>query len=529
MKRLKRDLRIFLVTACALLICLGSAQGDVAGQENADKHIRVGIYNNFPVIYEKGGQPTGFHLEILKDVAKKEGWILSYSFYTSLKNVIQSLETGSIDLGLGVEPTKERRQFLDFTSEKNAVQTGQIFVKSGVTDVQTMNDLNEKTVVVLSHSVAGEYLAETCERLKINTILKRVNSYQEMAEAVATGSVDAGLFNDYHRQNLTPIYKIQYTPIVFKSTEVQYAVPKNENSFLIESLDKYLKEGKTTNKATYHQLEKKFFPELSTLAPGGWEKREIIIAICLCMLLVVLAIMIGIVLPNFSKETTLASFAREDVQHVIKFVIGATVFFWVLDSFAAWVMFNDVQKLTLFEWLLTDIPSENLYIRGVLFLVASVFGLYLIKYLYKYQQLVDVLIVSLNRFEQLTDNARDMLFRMSLPAGEYEFVSKASLDIFGYTPSEFYQEPLFIKQIVHHDWQTYFSEQWENLLTGKVPHCFEYQVINKAGHIRWINQRNTVYFNESGKPYALEGIVTDITDQKILNMNVNAKNDNSVE
>lgn len=510
--RLMGVLVIFCISLCFHLV--GSRESFAKESNNSDKQVRVGIYNNYPVIYEKGGQPTGFHLEILKDVASIEGWTLSYSFHSSLKNVIEGLETGTVDLGLGIESTEERRQFLDFTTEKNAFQTGQIFVKSGRNDIQTMKDLEGKSVVLLSQSVAGDYLVETCERLKINAMLRRVNSYQEMAEAVATGSVDAGLFNDYHRQILTPLYKIQFTPIVFKSTEVQYAVPKNENSFLIEGLDKYLRSGKIANKSTYHQLEKKFYPALPVGSAKGWGKRQIIIAVSLCLLLVVLAIMVGVVLPHFSKETTLANFAREDVQHVIKFVIATTAFFWTLDSIVGWLMFNDVQKMTLFEWFLTDIPSENLYLRGILFAVASVFGLYLIKYLYKYQQLVDVLIASLTRFEQLTDNARDMIFRMSLPAGDYEFVSKASFDIFGYTPAEFYQQPLLLKKIVHQDWEKYFSEQWEDLLSGKAPVYYEYQVINKAGQIRWINQRNTVYLNESGKPYALEGIVTDITSQK---------------
>lgn len=526
-KSLMCFLQIFCIASCVLLIGSAEAQGDVVGNDNASKHVRVGIYNNYPLIYEKGGQPTGFHLEILKDVAAKEGWDISYSYYSSLKNVIAGLETGSVDLGLGIEPTEERLQFFDFTTEKNAYQTGQIFVRSGRKDIQTLNELEGKTVALLSESVAGDCLIDTCERLKISPVFKRINSYQEMAEALATGSVDAGLFNEYHRQYLTPIYKIEPTPIVFKSTEVQYAVPKNENLFLIKGLDSYIRSGKITPKSNYLQLEKKFFPGLPDNTEG-WGKRQIIIAVCLCLLLVILAIMVGVVLPHFSKETTLANFAREDVQHVIKFVIGTTAFFWLLDSLVAWVMFNDVHKLSLLEWLLTDIPPENLYLRGVLFLVASVFGLYLLKYLYKYQQLVDVLILSLNRFEQLTDNARDMIFRMSLPGGDFEFVSKASTDILGYSPAEFYQQPLLLNKIVHHDWDAYFSAQWEDLLSsGKAPHYYEYQVINKAGQVRWINQRNTVYLNESGKPYALEGIVTDITSQKLTEMEDTTKQMNS--
>jgi len=506
--------RFFCLVVCTCVICASFFDSaSTAGQEEADKRIRVGIYNNYPVVYEKGGQPTGFQLEILKEAARREGWIISYFFYSSLKNVIESLETGTIDLGLGIEPTEERRQFLDFTTEKNALQTGQIFVGAGGKNIQNMSDLGGKRVAILSQSIAGEYMADTCERLKTGTLLRRVNSYEEIAEAVATGVVDAGLLNEYHRQIFTNLYQLRPTPVVFKSTEVQYAVPKNQNRFLIDRLDRYMRAGKITTRSPYQQIEQKFFPNLP-IASEGLGRRQIIIAVAICLLLVIATSMVGAVLPNFSKESTLASFAREDIRYVFKLVSTTTVSFWFLDSFVAWIVFNDVQKLTLLEWLLTDVPAENLYIRAGLFLVSAVFGLFLLKHVHKYQRVIDVLIISLNRFEQLTDNARDMIFRMSLPTGEYEFVSKASLDIFGYSPTEFYQRPLLIREMVHQDWKTYFSEQWEDLLSGKAPLCYEFQVITKGGQTRWINQRNTVYCNESGKPYALEGIVTDVTAQR---------------
>ena len=48
---------------------------------NADKQqIRVGIFHNYPIVYESDGLLTGFHLELLKEVAKQEGWLLDFKF-----------------------------------------------------------------------------------------------------------------------------------------------------------------------------------------------------------------------------------------------------------------------------------------------------------------------------------------------------------------------------------------------------------------------------------------------------------------
>ncbi len=126
----------------------------------------------------------------------------------------------------------------------------------------------------------------------------------------------------------------------------------------------------------------------------------------------------------------------------------------------------------------------------------------------------EALRASEERIRRLLENAKDMIFRMVLPQGIYEIVSPASQEIVGYTPQEFYDNPMLIKSIVHPDWRDYFREQWEMLLRGEVPKTYEYQIIKKSGEQRWLNQRNMLILDDQGKPVALEGIVTDITEQK---------------
>ena len=118
------------------------------------------------------------------------------------------------------------------------------------------------------------------------------------------------------------------------------------------------------------------------------------------------------------------------------------------------------------------------------------------------------------RYFRLTENARDMIYRMSLPDGKYEYVSRASVDITGYEPEEFYAEPMLIKNILHPNWRKYFNVNWERLLEGDVPPVYEYQIFDKSGEVRWLNQRNVLVSDSNGKPAALEGIVTDVTEQK---------------
>jgi len=124
------------------------------------------------------------------------------------------------------------------------------------------------------------------------------------------------------------------------------------------------------------------------------------------------------------------------------------------------------------------------------------------------------LIESEERFRTLAENAKDMIYRMSLPDGRYEYASPASLAIFGFSPEEFYDSPVLIQKRIHPDWQGYFREQWDNLLSGKMPPFYEYQIIHKSGEVKWLHQRNTLITDNEGRPIAIEGVVTDITQRK---------------
>ncbi|MEN6476178.1 MAG: PAS domain S-box protein [Syntrophaceae bacterium] len=120
------------------------------------------------------------------------------------------------------------------------------------------------------------------------------------------------------------------------------------------------------------------------------------------------------------------------------------------------------------------------------------------------------------RFRRLAENAKDMIYRMSLPGGNYEYVSPASLEITGYSPAEFYDNPLLIQKTVHPDWSEFFIQEWENLKKGSMSPSYEYKIIHKSGEERWLYQRNVLILNEQGQPMAIEGIVTDITERKRL-------------
>lgn len=119
-----------------------------------------------------------------------------------------------------------------------------------------------------------------------------------------------------------------------------------------------------------------------------------------------------------------------------------------------------------------------------------------------------------SKLRRIADNAPDMIYRMSLPDAKYEYISPASLALTGYTPEEIYRDPDVLQKLIHPSWQEYFRMQWDSMLAGTVPPTYEFQIIDRAGQTRWLNQRNMLVADNEGRTIAIEGIITDITRQK---------------
>jgi PAS domain S-box-containing protein len=132
----------------------------------------------------------------------------------------------------------------------------------------------------------------------------------------------------------------------------------------------------------------------------------------------------------------------------------------------------------------------------------------------KRKEMEDSLRESEGRYRRLAENARDLILRISLPGGTYEYVSPASLTITGYSPEEFYASPGLVEKLIHPDWKRHVRDCWCRLLSGEEPPSCEYQIIHKSGAARWLNQRNMLVKDENGIPVAIEGIITDVTERK---------------
>ncbi|MCG8616101.1 MAG: PAS domain S-box protein, partial [Desulfobacterales bacterium] len=118
------------------------------------------------------------------------------------------------------------------------------------------------------------------------------------------------------------------------------------------------------------------------------------------------------------------------------------------------------------------------------------------------------------KYRRLSENSPDVIYRMTIPGGEYEYVSPSSLQIFGLTPEDCYDNSGQIREIIHPDWLDYYDAQIQRMMAGDISPTYEYQIRHSGTDARWIHERNAGIRDASGKLVAVEGIVTDITELK---------------
>jgi PAS domain S-box-containing protein len=122
------------------------------------------------------------------------------------------------------------------------------------------------------------------------------------------------------------------------------------------------------------------------------------------------------------------------------------------------------------------------------------------------------------KFRMLAQNAVDIIYRYKLfPTFECEFISPSVKKITGYSPEEFYKDPVLGLKIIHPDDFKIAEENNVKMAKSKPGQIFQpvaFRNIRKDKKVICVETLNLPVFNDKGKLIAIEGITRDITERK---------------
>jgi len=106
-----------------------------------------------------------------------------------------------------------------------------------------------------------------------------------------------------------------------------------------------------------------------------------------------------------------------------------------------------------------------------------------------------------------------------------EVVSDGCLELTGYKPSDLIDDKLIpYSDIVHPDDRDRLRRDVQKTFETKDPFRVTFRIITKSGKVKWVWEQGVGVFSEAGKLVALEGFITDVTEQKMLEQQLNREN-----
>ncbi|MCG8531740.1 MAG: sigma 54-interacting transcriptional regulator [Desulfovibrionales bacterium] len=129
------------------------------------------------------------------------------------------------------------------------------------------------------------------------------------------------------------------------------------------------------------------------------------------------------------------------------------------------------------------------------------------------------LLASQLQLTRLLNNLPGMAYRCVLDDNlrpTLEFVSRGSIELLGFSPEELtVRKTNVMESIAHPEDLSRMREEQEAAINGNCPYKLLYRVLLEDSSVKWVWDQGECVYDESGRPVYLEGIMIDISAQKM--------------
>lgn len=238
---MKRSHLIVTLGLIFVFITLGAIglQHNIFTAFKEQREVRVGLYENAPKIYTaENNQPAGLFVELLNEVARKEGWHLDYTSCI-WSDCLDQVQRGELDLMPDVAFSPERNLRFDFHHVSVASSWSQIYTQPQL-KVTSMADLAGKRIAILDGGIQQSFFFQLMTGSGYEYKQIPVKNLDAGYAAVVSGDADAVITNSFFAARNDAKYQLQETPIVFLPSNLYYATGKGRNADLLEKIDSHL-------------------------------------------------------------------------------------------------------------------------------------------------------------------------------------------------------------------------------------------------------------------------------------------------
>lgn len=241
----------------------------IAIQLCAQENINVGIYQNAPKIFlDERGEPSGFFVKLLDEIAQKEGWTLRY-IPCAWSECLDMTEAGDIDIMPDVAYMPEREKRFLFGKEAVLATWSVVYRRKNI-PIESILDLDKKRVAVLKNSVQSHSVRELINDFHIVPQYEEVGDYATAFVLLHNKKVDAVVTNSFYDPfTAHPDGNIVKTNIVMVPATMKFAFSK-KRSDLKERVDRRLRELKEEKASVFYQAKRRWLEPLPPVKIPEW-------------------------------------------------------------------------------------------------------------------------------------------------------------------------------------------------------------------------------------------------------------------
>lgn len=209
----------------ALVVAAILAIVPAAAEAGSPATIRLGYYDAKPSCYrDSAGRPAGIFIEVMRAVARREGWHVEYE-YRTWDGLLDGLRDGSIDIVPSIVRTQQREAFAEFTKHSLLLDWGTVFSSPG-RKPDTLLSLDGKTVGALANDFwfSGEgSFRDICASFMITPRYRYFSSYPLLFTALERGEVDAAVASNTIGLDWGAQRPMVATSIIYNPVELRFA------------------------------------------------------------------------------------------------------------------------------------------------------------------------------------------------------------------------------------------------------------------------------------------------------------------
>ncbi len=273
-----------------LLLTLTPALAEIPGQGSAGngRSVRVGVFDNPPIVALKNSNaPEGIAIDVIRYVAEHEGWHVKY-VARPWDELLTLLDTGKIDLLVGIAYSEERAQHYRFSRESLLGNWGIAYARAGA-GVQSLLDLKGFPVALMRNSIHSKAFVRTMKDFGVAFTPVYTDTYLQVLEAIERGDARAGVVNRTFGALNARSHNVVETGIVFNPIYVHYAAPKDSNPARLQALDRHLAALKADPKSVYYDSLRRWLETRQAERIPAWTLWATLAAAGLLTLVILIA------------------------------------------------------------------------------------------------------------------------------------------------------------------------------------------------------------------------------------------------